>query len=276
MAEFFYSTCLASGALTTSYIRNTNRSNRSAKTIVKHSLMAELKVYHAGHLVLQNTPQEILPGGYLKVSEEQIRNSLSTPDLKMSDLLISINLNKKNDPKDSFFSQEHQVVYTDAHKESSCSLLYDQMPIPSTSGTPIVLLAPKIWLRPGTEVFLIVANRSNSTDTQTRDLKFGLYSTQGHCLTTWACEEIRNSVKIFAIHDIIEKQTPQAKSGQFFNIFGYGGSSAYVLYTIIKDKATGNMAVEHSLSPHYYFSGDRSQVRQDVVSFEWSKLKELM
>jgi hypothetical protein len=46
-----------------------------------------------------------------------------------------------------------------------------------------------------------------------------------------------------------------------------GGASNYAIMGFITNDVTGSCALEHSLSPHYYFNGDRARVRAEAMRF---------
>jgi len=268
MAEFFYSTCKTAGLDSVVVLRNTPRNHCNDTELKPLEVFAS--IYQNGKSILKLRLEDIQPGRFLEVKESYLRDKLKLSTQDTSELLISFSVNKIGSKVGDFFPQEHQINYFSDNPPGFCSVLFDQLPLFEQPRPPIILLAPKIWLNQETEVYLVVSNRTNPSHGINSRLQFGVFSFDGECIAEWEETETTNSARVYPLHHIFKTTIPEDKTQNFYNVFGFGGSSSYVIYTIVKDKRSGNLAVEHSLSPHYYFNGDRIRARQDVLNFNWN------
>ena len=55
---------------------------------------------------------------------------------------------------------------------------------------------------------------------------------------------------------------------QMITVVAKGESSACAILTFLQNTITGALALEHSLSPHYYMNGDFNKVRKEALLFE--------
>ena len=263
--EFFYSTCKGIGLSSSVYLRNTYRTTRTQVTAVR----AAVSIFQAGTCIVKNYAiGNITPGGMLEIKEQTLREQFKNQIVANDELLFSFSFLGLDGNADQAFAQEHQINYFAEEGFGFGSLLFDQMPVAEKATPPVVLIAPKIWLSPETEVYLVMATRSEAPQEGLRGLKLGLFDENGSCAHSWETTEVRNSANVLPIRKIFKDLDLSGRA--FFNLFGFGNSSSTVLYTIIQDRKTGNLAIEHSLSPHYYFSGDRARVRRDVEGYDWA------
>ncbi|MBT8551988.1 hypothetical protein G6731_08485 [Polynucleobacter paneuropaeus] len=227
-----------------------------------------LKIFQAGEIVFEDPNfATIKENKFLELSS----NTCPKIEDNQNESLVLAQCRRADG--EHYFAQEHQLIYESRiGGNRTASLLYDQLPI--TNSTPktnsILLLAPKAWLSNHVNTFICFAN-SNSA--------LGYRPVKKNCFISFLKQngEILHTAK-FNLHENdtfildVKKTLLGLIDGlddnlQFINIVARVDFAACVILTIIQNEKTGALALEHSLSPHYYMDGDFSKVRREAFIF---------
>ena len=130
-----------------------------------------------------------------------------------------------------------------------------------------MLLAPKVWIGRHTNAFVAFANTNAQLESheQSRPMHIQVVDQQGRVVYAGDHSKPENSTLLFDVRTAIEGRIALADEPVFFTVVAKGGASHYAIMTFIVNEATGNFALEHSLSPHYYMTGDQARVRQEAL-----------
>jgi hypothetical protein len=171
------------------------------------------------------------------------------------------------------FNQEHQLMYHVRATGVFDSLLYDQFPVAAPSEkkppSPIVLIAPKVWVGRDHTSFVTFSNTSGGLELrqQAVPLTISVLSGNGRVVATRQVTENENSTLVVDARAMIEGHVPLRADPELFTVVARGGASFYAIVTFVQNTVTGNFAVEHSLSPHYYMNGDMGRMRREALEF---------
>jgi len=170
-----------------------------------------------------------------------------------------------------FIPQEHQVLYSTSNKKYA-TILYDQFPnivnLPKIN--PIVLLAPKIWLSTTINTYILITsiNENNLDPSQRYPFKIHILNEEGNIILTCNIDAYNRSV-LLDIKALLSKKVSIDEKISFFTLVAKGGGNgATVISTLIQNLETNSLALEHSLNPGYYSSGNRTKIRKDALNFE--------
>ena len=229
------------------------------------NMYVSLNAYHSGILVFsKNDFCTISPGGSIELSES------NCPILAYDTRDYVLVAHCKRDEGSQYFAQEHQVTYSRKGDSRTTSLVYDQSPVLEARLKPIVLLAPKVWVSKDVNTYISIAN--------------GDYNTNNIFETPWKIDLIAQNGKIIRSLKLNLKQKdlyflnvkamlteyPDLTTDklQMITVVAKGESSACAILTFLQNTITGALALEHSLSPHYYMNGDFNKVRKEALLFE--------
>jgi hypothetical protein len=152
------------------------------------------------------------------------------------------------------------------------SLLYDQLPLskPGADPSPIILLAPKVWVGAHVNSFVAFANTTEALEVrqQGRPLTISVMTQAGHIVCSRDFHENENSVLLFDVRRAVRDHLELGPQPVFLTVLARGGASYFAIMAFVKNERTGNFALEHSLSPHYYMSGDQRRVRREALLFD--------
>lgn len=166
--------------------------------------------------------------------------------------------------------QEHQVIYSDKVNQKISTVLYDSFPQITNQGKhPIVLLAPKIWVSKEINTYVIITNINENAFTKNEffPFQFDLLNENGDIIVSDKIT-IYNSTYVIDIRKILSDEINLTETLLFFTLVAKGGGDAScVINTLIKNDLTSSMAVEHSLYPAYYMSGNRDRLREESLIF---------
>lgn len=263
VGQFLFSTCRAGNVRVRAYLRNTSRD--PGRTCPAGSLELTVEVWHQQRRLDSLRREAVIPpDGFFLLDERDFGASLPAT----GECLFKVYCRRAAETP-GYFAQEHQVVYEDVESGKHCSVLYDQLPIlpPLAVPTPIVLLAPKAWVGRHMNSYVIFAGGSEAR--AGGSLSIHAFAEDGRRLATREAVLAANDAFVFDCRRElgIDDATPR-----FVNIFAHGGCSSYAISTLVKNELSHNVGIEHSLSPHYYISGNRARVRDDVVAFNWRDL----
>ncbi len=269
-------TCGSLGLSLEMRMRNTARQLGSGESKEARAwLRIDLRAYRRGELVYSNADFGRVPaGGTLAVREADFpisRGSEADPE----DELLLVARTHAEGAKETFFSQEHQLVYLHWPSGAQAHLLYDQQPARprSAPAAPIVFMMPKIWLGPQLNTYVIVCNAwdAEAPQRQTEPVKFSLLDERGGEVCAWEHRFFYNEAKAFDLGRRSAGIAAALTEPRFFNLVGRGGAGSFVLFAVIRNTKSNHFAIEHSLPPLYYMDGAIGPVRAqgcDVSLFE--------
>lgn len=261
IGQFIFPTCEAAGLRTAAYLRNTARGDENSSP----DLRVEVMVFQNGELVLHEPEFGAIPfGGALELSERTCSGLAPSG----ADRLVVARCRTPDD-SDGYFAQEHHLSYENPRTGVFDSLLYDQLPLskPGRRASPIILLAPKAWVGGDVNSFVAFANVGSSTASspQGEPLTISVLSTEGAVLCTEVYDEPTNSALLFDVERALQGH-PASETPELLNVVARGGASMYAIMTFVVNRRTGNFALEHSLSPHYYVTEGLARVRDEALS----------
>jgi hypothetical protein len=268
VGQFIIPSCAPAGLRIEAYIRNTARDNEPFPTEVRNQgLAVDLRVFAKGELIYHNPQFARVPlNGVQEISEK------TCPALAgdQSDLLVVAECSLPSDGE-TFFSQEHQLRFENPSTGVSGSVLYDHLPLITTSKkfSPIVLLAPKVWVGSHFNSFVAFASSNSSTHSakQSVPLTVTILDQEGHQIGADTFDLMENSVFLFNVKKALAGKVELGPRPRFFNVVAKGGASSFVIVTFVINEETGNFALEHSLSPHYYAAEGLPRVRNEALRF---------
>lgn len=270
LGQFVIPTCHAAGLSATAFLRNTVRIGEEVPLALREKGMdVELRVYERGKLVFRDEHFGHVPlGGALQLSEE------TCPALGPSDNeRVIVARCALSDGTEAPFAQEHQLMYHVRATGVFDSLLYDQFPVvapnPQKPPSPIVLIAPKIWVGREHTAFVTFSNTTGGLDVRAQSvpLEISVLNSAGAVVATQSVTENENSTLVVDARKLVGGRVPLRADPEFFTMIARGGASFYAIVTFVQNTATGNFAIEHSLSPHYYITGDMGRMRREALKF---------
>ncbi|RYZ89722.1 MAG: hypothetical protein EOP04_06045 [Proteobacteria bacterium] len=271
---FIFGTCRNGGMSVSCVLRNTSRGDGGQMNDEVPTMYVGISIYQSGQLVFENLNYgEISSNGYLLVNESDFALGPSGFD---EFLLVAI-CSRETSDEAKYFPQEHQVKYRNDKSKKICTVLYDQIPVPISGKTnpAIVIMAPKVWIGQDTNTFLLFNGLASSSHLTTdQALELFVFSSDGKVIAKTNILKTVNATNSIDLRDVLERSGVKIDSqGKYYTVFGRGGAATYSILTILKNEKSGNLATEHTLSPHYYMSGDRALMRNDVIAFKgWNEV----
>jgi len=248
--QFIYATSRAAGLIVNSIIRNTSRIlNSSAEQSDMH---IELFIFQNGKQIYQNTSYSVIKhGAFLEINEKDL------PLNANHEGLIIVRCSRGSE--DGYFPQEHQLNYEPIESPSKvASVVYDQLPvILSESAKPRSIL----------NTYISFANQTPFLTTTNVGWDISIFDCSGSLVKKIHLSSSENDVYILSVKDILKKTVPFSNNKEMYTLVARGELISSVLLTFLKNELTGNIAIEHSLSPHYYMDGDFSKVRKEAFIF---------
>lgn len=266
--QFIFSTCNRAGLRLTALLRNTVRDGALGKNASSlGDMRVSLKVFHAGILLFEAHDFAKVPaGGYFEISEANC--PLLVEDKR--ELLLIAHCDRGEG--DQYFPQEHQLVYEQKDEGvRTTSLVYDQMPIVGTNAKPkpILLLAPKVWVSNDVNTFISFANVDDSGVDQVakNPWEITFLRQNGDRLITLELNREQNDNYVMDVKSVLAKHIELTDQLQMLNVVARVNGVSCVILTFVQNQKTGALALEHSLSPHYYMNGDFVRVRNEAFVF---------
>jgi len=262
-AQFIFHTYNCRKLRVSAFLGNTSRNGEHDYT---HNSMSDIQValaeFHNGKLIFKKEGFcTISPGKYFEISEENC--PLIAPDDK--DYTLVAYCNRQQDKK--YFPQEHQLTISRQGSPISTSLIYDQMPTSSKSKS-IILLAPKVWISNDVNTIISFANSSYlNEDLKETSWEFSFITGSGRIIHTLRKNLKQNNTFLLNIKEALFGIVKLTDKLEMINVVARGESSACVILTLLQNEKTGAIALEHSLSPHYYMNGDFDKVRKEAFLF---------
>ncbi|MGI8509601.1 MAG: hypothetical protein ACR2MQ_09775 [Gemmatimonadaceae bacterium] len=263
IGQFIFPTCETGHLRVAAYLRNTQRDGVARPPV---DVSVELQVFEKGRSIAHEPAFGTIPfEGVLEVSER----TFPAVGEGACDRLVVARLRTPDDV-DGYFAQEHQLTYENPRTGVFDSLLYDQLPIgkPGRRASPIILIAPKAWVGRDVNSLVAFANVGGAVvpTAQGQPLTISVLSSGGEVLSSNVFEEPENSALLFDVRAALRGHLSDAETPKMVNVVARGGASMYAIMTFVINKRTGNFALEHSLSPHYYVTDGLARVRDEALS----------
>lgn len=241
--QFIFSTCAAAGLRMRALLRNGARGGEPVTTGADMSEMrVSLRVFHAGVLEYESPSFASIPyGDYAEVSGDTCP---ILADQRKEYLLIA---HCRRGEGDQYFAQEHQLTYEIGAGGRTTSLIYDQLPVASGKTNSILLLSPKAWVSHDVDTFICVANVGNPRS-DSLDLA-------------------QNGSHLIDVKRELQGRFELSRQPKMLTVVARGATVGAVILTFLVNRKTQAVALEHSLSPHYYMNGDFSRVRREAFLF---------
>lgn len=260
-----FSTLQSLGLEVSAFLRNTARGVSAGDAVPEMSV--ELTLFQEGQPIFHDQSFATLSSnGICEISS----GTCSAIAESEAEKLVVVRCSRPGG-EGKYFSQEHQVTFKQKQSGKYCFLVYDQLPISPVAKkpSPIVVFAPKVWVGQELSTYLIFCN---SRDTQiagkSAPLEIKIMSEDGSILHSMNLEPSYNDVTVVNLKEELKGKITIESEARFFSAVARGGSSQFVVYTMIVNEKTGNMALEHSLPPIYYSTGDMRKIRQEALCFD--------
>jgi hypothetical protein len=263
--QFIFSTCKAAGLRMRALLRNAARGGEPARSDADTSEMkVSLKVFHAGVLEYESASFASIPyGEYAEVSDDTCP---ILADERKEYLLIA---HCRRGDGDQYFAQEHQLIYEPRSGGRTTSLIYDQLPVASGKINSILLLSPKAWVSNDVDTFICIANvgnpRSDGVAGSSWQIEF--LEQSGARIHALSLELAQNGSHLIDVKRELQDHIVLSEQPQMLTVVARGSTVGAVILTFLVNRKTQAVALEHSLSPHYYMNGDFSRVRREAFLF---------
>ena len=263
--QFIYATSRATGLRVNSIIRNTSRVlNSSAE---QSDMRIEIFVYQCGKEIYKNTSYSVIKhGDFLEINEKDLPLSANVDHEGL--IIVCCSRGEGS----GYFPQEHQLNYESIESPSKmASVVYDQLPVISgdlAKLRPILLLASKVWLSSKLNTYISFANSTPNQSSEKVIWDISLFDCSGSLVQEFQLKNSENDAHILNVKEALKKTASFSNEIEMYTLVARGEAISSVLLTFLKDETKGNIAVEHSLSPHYYINGDFSRVREEAFIFQ--------
>jgi hypothetical protein len=263
--QFIFSTCAAAGLRMRALLRN---GARGGEPVAAGANMAEMKVslrvFHAGVLEYESASFASIPyGDYAEVSDDTCP---ILADQRKEYLLIA---HRRRGDGDQYFAQEHQLTYDTGAGGRTTSLIYDQLPVASGKINSILLLSPKAWVSHDVDTFICVANvgnpRSDGMAGSSWQIEF--LEQSGAIIHALSLDLAQNGSHLIDVKRELQGRLELSRQPKMLTVVARGATVGAVILTFLINRKTQAVALEHSLSPHYYMNGDFSRVRREAFLF---------
>jgi hypothetical protein len=249
------------------FLRNTIRNGEPFDPdLRRRGISVDLRVFRSGMLEYHEPAFASIPlDGIQEISD------LTCPALRgdQSSLLVIARCSLPEG--EGYFGQEHQLIYENSKTGAIGSLLYDQSPVlkPGAKTSPIVLLAPKIWVGKTMNSYVAFASTNSTLEpgTQSRALDVKILNQNGEVIHAGKHDLQDNSTFLFDVKGAVAGKIELADVPTFLTVVAKGGAGLFAIMTFAVNEVTSNFALEHSLPPDYYTSGDRQRVRTEALEF---------
>jgi hypothetical protein len=264
LGQFIFHTCNHAGLKLKAILRNSLRNESSSDSDAK-DMNVSLKIFYGGVVVFDALNFCKIPsGGYVEINE---KNCPILADDEREFMLVA---HCSRGEGLQYFPQEHQVVYSIRGNVRTTSLVYDQLPVSGANFKPIVLLAPKVWLSNdvNTIISFTCSDDRNTERVAVTTWKIDILAQNGNIHRTLKLDLKQNDVYLLDVKEVLAGLVKLTDELQLINVVARGESTGCVILTFLKNKKTGALALEHSLSPHYYMNGDFDRVRHEAFLFD--------
>lgn len=266
IGQFIIPACAEGNVRIRAFLRNTQRLGEGFPLpLRKLGMPVELRIFRDGVLIEHDPAFARIPlNGVVEISDA------TCPALAgdQRGILIVARCSLPSDGP-TYFGQEHQLCYESAKSSSLASVLYDQLPVivGDRPQSQIVLLAPKAWVGRNHNAFVVFASTNSRLDSseQERPLDVTVLDADGNVVASETISARHNAPVVVDVRKMVG--TDQlSEAPRLLNVVAKGGAAQFAIVTFVVNDATGNMALEHSLSPHYYVSTGLDTVRAHALS----------
>jgi hypothetical protein len=263
--QFIFSTCRAAGLRMRALLRNGARGGEPVAGGADMSDMkVSLKVFHAGVLEYESASFASIPyGDHAEVSDDTCP---ILADERREFLLIA---HCRRGEGDQYFAQEHQLIYETESGARTTSLIYDQLPIAGGKTNSILLLSPKVWVSNDVDTFICVANignpRSDGVAGSSWQIEF--LEQSGIRILALSLDLVQNGSHLIDVKRELHGRVALSEQPKMLTVVARGATVGAVILTFLVNRKTQAVALEHSLSPHYYMTGDFARVRREAFLF---------
>jgi hypothetical protein len=262
--QFIFSTCNRASVNLTALLRNTARESiDGAAGTAKSDMRVSLNVFHAGALEYECADFATVPAdGFAEVSAR------TCPILKDDTRELLLLARCQRGQGDGYFPQEHQVIYESRQDGRTTSLLYDQLPV--LSGTPktnsILLLAPKVWISVDIDTFITLANVGSYANGRSTgsSWRIDFLAQSGEMIHSVSADLVQNGSHVIDVKESLAGRLDLTGEPRMLTVVARGETAMCVILTFVRNHRTRALALEHSLSPHYYMNGDFARVRKEA------------
>ena len=258
--NFLFPTCRAAGLTGRALLHNSVRSGEEvALDVRKRGLAVELSVFAAGERLFHAPDFGVIPLDGALAIDATTCPALSAP----GELLVLARCHAEGG--DGYLAQEHQLVY-ESHR-CRTHLLYDQIPVlpPGKNPSAIVLLAPKAWVSAEVDTFVVFASFGQAS---TQELQVTLLAENGQVLHQGRESIAASGAHVFNVGARLPADyTRHAGPPRLVNVVARGGAAQFAIMTFVVNRRTGGIALEHSLSPHYYVRDHGGRLRHEALLF---------
>jgi hypothetical protein len=259
--QFIFTTCNRADLSLTALLRNTPRDDAAASADTP-DMQVGLQVFHDGVLEYESADFATIPArGFAEVSP---RTCPILNDATREFLLLG---RCRRAAGDQYFPQEHQVIYESRADGRTTSLLYDQMPVPGTTKTnSILLLAPKVWLSAEVDTFIALANVGSYSSGRSggSSWQVDFLGQNGEQVHSMAVDLVQNASHVIDVKQVLAGRFAVTEELKMLTVVARGETGLCAILTFLRNRKTRALALEHSLSPHYYMDGDFARVRREA------------
>lgn len=268
IAQFIFPTCNRAGLSVSALLQNTARDkSHDINLSGLEEMYVSLKIFQAGKILFEAPDFTVI-----KEDECFELSATNCPVLAESNHELLVVAHCKRGTDEQYFPQEHQLIYEARNRcNKTVSLLYDQLPITNSIApkNTILLLAPKVWISNDVNTFIYFANSNSTANSRIieKDCDITFLKQDGKILHTVTFRLHENSTFVLDVKNTLFNYIKLQDDLQFINVVARVDFVACVILTIVQNAKTGALALEHSLSPHYYMDGDFSKVRREAFIF---------
>jgi hypothetical protein len=265
LGQFIFHTCNYAGLKMKAILRNSLRDQLDLYQSSIGEMDVSLRVFDQGRVVLDAKEFcKIKLGEYLEITED---NCPILADDQRDFLLVA---QCSRGDGEQYFSQEHQVTYSIKDHLRETSLVYEQLPTNVIKPKTILLLAPKVWVsnEVNTIISFAISDDNHCAVRNESSWKIDFLDQDGLIIKTINRSFKKNDVYFLDAKAELTGYTQISDKLRMMSVVARGDSVGCVILTFIKNEKTGAIALEHSLSPHYYMDGDFGRVRAEAFLFD--------
>jgi len=269
--QFIFSTCNRADVALTALLRNTIRDEGAAAgAAAQQDMQVDLRVFHAGVLEYERTDFVTIPlQGFAEVSPR------TCPILGDSTREFLLLARCRRGDADGYFPQEHQVIYEGRQDGRTTSLLYDQMPVVGAmpKANSILLLAPKVWVSTDIDTFITLANVGSYASGSSAGSRWRIdfLAQSGETIHSLSAQLIQNGSHVIDVKEALGGRLELTGEPRMLTVVARGETAQCAILTFVRNRRTRALALEHSLSPHYYLNGDFARVRKEAFMLDGAR-----
>jgi hypothetical protein len=214
----------------------------------------ELLIYLDGEMVYKKENYAEIPfNGFYELKSSDIDFQFD----RSKEYLIMVRGIKERD-NDKTISREYVINYHNTNfPRRKSMLIFDAFPHVENkkSYAPITLLAHKCWLSSEVDCAIYFCNMNSGVTEKTlssQPLSISIVSESGEIIAKHDAPIYLNSAYKFDVRDHLPQSIILDQKLKFFNVIAAGHDAQFSIFTVMKNKVSGALAMEHSLPPYYY------------------------